>query len=243
MPGAGALGVETDVLALSAVAATIGILHTLTGPDHYVPFIAMSRIGRWSYRKTMVISAACGAGHVLGSVVLGAIGIGAGLAVAGLETFEGVRGDVAAWVLFGFGIAYAAWGVRRAVRGRPHAHRHRHVDGTVHSHEHDHCGEHSHVHGEAGTSMTPWVLFTIFVFGPCEPLIPVLMYPAAKASVSGILLVTAVFGAATIGTILALVSAGYFGLARLRLGALARFSHLAAGLALAACGSAMLLGL
>ncbi|HOD34406.1 MAG TPA: hypothetical protein PLR20_01590 [Syntrophales bacterium] len=27
---------------------------------------------------------------------------------------------------------------------------------------------------------TPWVLFTIFVLGPSEPLIPVLMFPAAR---------------------------------------------------------------
>jgi len=25
-----------------------------------------------------------------------------------------------------------------------------------------------------------WALFLIFVFGPCEPLIPLIMYPAAK---------------------------------------------------------------
>ena len=37
------------------------------------------------------------------------------------------------------------------------------------------------------------ILFTIFVFGPCEPLIPILMYPAAKSSVAGMLLVAGVF--------------------------------------------------
>ena len=34
-----------------------------------------------------------------------------------------------------------------------------------------HHGEHMHPH-LVGASLTPWALFVIFVFGPCEPLIP-----------------------------------------------------------------------
>ena len=33
-------------------AASIGFVHTLLGPDHYLPFVAMSRAGGWSARKT-----------------------------------------------------------------------------------------------------------------------------------------------------------------------------------------------
>ncbi|GAI12193.1 unnamed protein product, partial [marine sediment metagenome] len=56
-----------------------------------------------------------------------------------------------------------------------------HVDGEKHDHIHAHKVEHSHVHDEKkGTSLTPWILFIIFVFGPCEPLIPLVMYPAKK---------------------------------------------------------------
>ena len=70
-----------------------------------------------------------------------------------------------------------------------------HANGTMHSHGHAHSGEHVHVHEETGDlgdgvrdggSMTPWVLFTIFLFGPCEPLIPLLMYPAAKGNMWGV---------------------------------------------------------
>jgi nickel/cobalt exporter len=233
---------DHELVALVALAATIGTIHTITGPDHYVPFIAMSKVGRWSYAKTMVVSFLCGIGHVLSSVVLGVLGIAAGLAFAGLEGFEGLRGNVAAWLLFGFGLAYTAWGVWRAIKGRRHAHVHTHADGTVHVHEHDHHAEHAHIHAGAERSMTPWILFTIFVFGPCEPLIPILMYPAAKLSLAGVGLVTAAFAVCTIGTILVLVSVAYFGLARIRLDPLARFSHALAGVAILVCGSMMLLG-
>ena len=42
---------------------------------------------------------------------------------------------------------------------------------------------------------TPWVLFLIFVFGPCEPLIPLVMYPAAKHNIQGAIIVAILFSA------------------------------------------------
>jgi len=60
--------------------------------------------------------------------------------------------------------------------------------------------------GQSGSSITPWALFTIFVFGPCEPLIPILMYPAAtKSGFFGVLMVVLVFGSVTVATMLAAV--------------------------------------
>ena len=244
---------DTTLGVLLITAATIGVVHTITGPDHYVPFIAMSRVGRWSLTKTMAITLACGVGHVLSSVVLGGLGIGLGWAVGGLEIFEGIRGGLAGWLLLGFGLAYTAWGIRRAIRHRPHAHVHAHVNGRVHVHKHDHTGNHTHVHTlqyarpasdeERAGSMTPWILFTIFVFGPCEPLIPILMYPAAELNVGGIVLVALVFGLFTIATMTAIVVPAYVGLTQLRVTGLARYSHAIAGLAITACGVAIKLGL
>lgn len=231
--------------ALLLLAAFVGSVHTLAGPDHYVPFIAMSRAGRWSLGKTVAITVACGIGHVAGSIVLGLLGIALGWAVGGLEWFEGIRGSVAGWLLLGFGLAYTAWGVHRAIRNRPHTHWHAHSDGIVHTHEHGHQAEHAHAHVDPSNprSMTPWVLFTIFVFGPCEPLIPILMYPAAMKSVSGLLLVTAVFTTTTILTMTVIVSLAHLGLARLRSAVLERYSHALAGGAIALCGAAIQFGL
>ncbi len=229
---------------LSATAALLGLVHTLTGPDHYLPFIAMSRAQCWSLSKTMVITLVCGVGHVVGSVILGSVGIAAGLAIGGLQDVESGRGSVAGWLLLGFGVAYTAWGIRRAIRQRPHTHLHVHGDGTMHVHRHTHVSEHAHVHAEqAGAgSITPWVLFTIFVFGPCEPLIPLLMYPAAELSLGGVMVVTLVFATVTLTTMATVVAVGYLGLVRLSLPWLARYSHASAGVALAACGGAIQFG-
>ena len=77
----------------------------------------------------------------------------------------------------------------------PAIHGHAHLDGHAHEHEHVHTHAHTHVHAaEAAGNMTPWVLFTIFVFGPCEPLIPLVMYPAAKGDSAGVALVAGAFG-------------------------------------------------
>ncbi|MBC8872926.1 MAG: sulfite exporter TauE/SafE family protein [Planctomycetes bacterium] len=230
--------------ALIGTAAAIGFIHTLTGPDHFVPFIAMARVGQWSLRRTMAITFACGLGHVLSSIVLGALGIGLGWMVGSVVPVEEYRGNVAGWLLLGFGLAYMTWGLVRAIRNRPHGHSHGHTDGAVHVHEHTHHGNHVHVHEEerAG-SMTPWVLFAIFVFGPCEPLIPILMYPAAKLSLFGVGMVTIVFAVATLATMLTIVVAAYLGLAKFSFPRLQRFSHAIAGGTIALCGAAIQLGL
>lgn len=233
--------------ALLTTAAVIGLVHTLAGPDHYVPFIAMARARDWSAARTAIITALCGVGHVAGSILLGAIGIGLGLALGWMESVESVRGSIAGWLLLGFGLAYTAWGVWRALRNRRHSHWHGHANGTVHDHEHGHHGGHAHAHGsESGRkrrSVTPWVLFVIFIFGPCEALIPVLMVPAAEGAWWGVALVAGVFGVCTVATMTAAVLVGYHGLARLSVGPLERYSHALAGLALAACGLAVQLGL
>jgi len=224
---------------LAGTAATIAFVHTLMGPDHYLPFVAMAKARGWSLARTLRITLWCGLGHLLGSVALGLAGIALGTQVAKLEWVEAVRGETAAWLLIGFGLAYMAWGLRRALRNRPHAHWHAHGE-ELHHHEHDHHGAHAHVHDSAdGTSLTPWVIFVIFVLGPCEPLIPLLMYPAATHSLAGVLWVTAVFGVVTVLTMLLAVTVSTLGLRGVRLGPLRRFDHALAGFAIFACGMAM----
>lgn len=235
-----------SVLALTA--ASVAFFHTLLGPDHYLPFVFMGRAGSWSRSKTIVVTLLCGVGHLIGSVVLGAIGIAGGVAVSRIEGVEAVRGDVAAWGLIAFGLVYGAWGLRRALRRRAHSHVHTHGDGTVHDHDHDHLAEHAHAHAAtnqgATRRLTPWVLFTVFVLGPCEPLIPLLMYPAAVESVTGVVLVTAVFGTVTLLTMVGAVIALQAGMHRLSLGPVERYAHALAGASVALCGVAIqLLGL
>jgi sulfite exporter TauE/SafE len=230
---------NAEIAVLSVTAAAIGFFHTLVGPDHYLPFIVMSRSGKWSQKKTAAVTLLCGLGHVFSSVVLGLIGISIGVAVTSLEAVEGVRGSVAAWLLIGFGFAYFVWGVHRAIKGKMHSHSHAHGGHGDHEHDHAHSGDHTHVHEDAKRNVTPWILFTIFVFGPCEPLIPILMYPAAKASTSGMILVTAIFSVVTIVTMFAIVMLGTWGMSFAKMGKLERYSHALAGLAICLAGLAI----
>ena len=313
-----------DHAALLGTAAVIGFLHTLLGPDHYLPFVAMARIGRWSTRKTLAVTVLCGLAHVASSVLLGAVGIAGGVVLLRLEDLESHRAELAGWLLLGFGMAYLVWGLLHAFRRLPHAHLHAHVDGTVHQHEHAHQGEHLHAHahglapdreaargwergvkrvpdrgserlsdagaelraefgaelgaepsaqrisepasalvsatasnasnaagapnaagtsGENGGGLTPWVLFTIFLFGPCEPLIPMLMYPASQANAGLVVLVASVFALVTVGTMTVAVLSMLHGISRVSLGPWQRFGHALAGLAVTGCGLAVKFGL
>ncbi|MHC4759108.1 MAG: sulfite exporter TauE/SafE family protein, partial [Planctomycetota bacterium] len=135
---------EISVLVIAA--ASIGFFHTLLGPDHYLPFIMMSWARKWSNLKTCIITIFCGIGHVASSVALGFLGISLGIIVQELEFIEAFRGNIAAWLLIGFGLAYLIWGIKRAYKGKAHTHTHTHIDGEVHDHHHDHHVEHSHVH-------------------------------------------------------------------------------------------------
>jgi ABC-type nickel/cobalt efflux system permease component RcnA len=222
---------NNEILVLAGTAATLGFFHTLIGPDHYVPFIAMSRARQWALPKTLLISFLAGLGHILSSVILGFAGLALGIAVAKLEGAEAARGGFAAWLLIGFGFAYFVWGLHRAVKNKPHTHGHIHAGGEAHVHEHGHVSEHAHVHdgGRNKANITPWILFTIFVFGPCEPLIPLVMYPAAKHDFGGVLIVTAAFGLATILTMLTIIAVSSYGLSFVRFGRFERYAHAMAG--------------
>jgi nickel/cobalt exporter len=229
-----------ELAVLLGTAVSLGFIHTLMGPDHYLPFVAMARIGRWSPAKTIAITALSGLGHILSSVALGLVGVMFGVAITRLQAIESARGELAAWLLIAFGFTYFVYGLHRAIRGKPHEHVHIHEESDPHEHEHDHTGEHTHVHSRASVEkMTPWILFTIFVFGPCEVLIPLIMYTAAKHGMSSVVVVSGFFGISTICTMLAVVMTSYFGLSRVRLGGLERYSYALAGLVVLLCGGAI----
>jgi nickel/cobalt transporter (NicO) family protein len=229
-----------ELTILLITAASIGFFHTLLGPDHYLPFIVMSKARGWSLSRTTWITFLCGIGHIGSSVVLGIIGVALGIAVTKLEIVESFRGNLAAWALIAFGLVYFVYGVRKSIRNRPHHHAHAHIEGDVHGHEHVHTETHVHVHTSKGSvNLTPWILFTIFLFGPCEPLIPILMYPAAKNSLSGLVLVTAVFGGVTILTMMGIVLISTFGIRFAPVARLERYSHALAGATILLCGIAM----
>jgi sulfite exporter TauE/SafE len=232
-----------NVLLLSAL--WIGLIHTLIGPDHYLPFIVLGRAEGWSVRKAVGWTLVCGLGHVLSSVVLGAVGVALGWAVTSMEALEGLRGVIASWALVGFGLLYFLWGLWRGRRG--HGHVHTHGDGSVHAHAHVHhdtsdtgAGHMASSHDEPrhlrAHRRSVWTLFIIFLLGPCEPLIPLLLVPAAQHSAWGVAAVAGVFGAVTLVTMVTVVVLGLAGLRTIRLSGLERYVHAAAGATLLVSG-------
>ena len=239
------------LLLLAATAAGVGFLHTLVGPDHYLPFVVLRRARGWSWRRTAAITTLCGGAHVLSSVALAAVGAALGVAVTRLLAIETARGELAAWALVAVGAVYAAWGLRRALRGDRHVHLHPHPvahahahDGAAHTHHgHPHPPRHEQPPAEGGPggkpSLTPWMLFLVFVLGPCEPLIPLMLASGAAGSVAAATVVAISYGVATLVAMLAAVWVGSAGVSRLPLGRLEPYTHALAGGAICVSGLGM----
>lgn len=220
---------NNSIALLSATAISIGFVHTVFGPDHYLPFIVLSEAKKWNLRKTIIITLLCGMGHVLSSVILGLIGVGVGIELKKLVAVESFRGNIAAWLVIAFGLVYMAISIRNLVKNRKHTHTHFHLNGEAHVHEHNHHNEHTHIHEKEVINTTPWILFVIFIFGPCEPLIPLVMYPAAQNNISGAVIVSLLFSAVTIGTMMSIVLIFKLGLSKINLKPLERYVNLIAG--------------
>lgn len=230
---------DATVSLLLGTAAAVAAFHTLIGVDHSIPFIVLGRARGWSLRRTLGVTGVCGLAHVASSVLIGSLGVLLGVALERLAWLESTRAHVAAGLMIGFGLAYAAWASWQRLRGRRHTHLHEHADGTIHSHPHSHHGVHLHPHG-IGRGVTPWALFVIFAFGPCEALIPLMVVPAVAGSWLLLAAVIGVFGVFTVGAMLAVVTIGYLGLSHMRLGAFEQRIDVLAGLTIAASGAAVL---
>ncbi len=243
---------QFELLILLTTAASLGLIHTILGPDHYIPFIMMGKAGKWSMKKTCMVTALCGIGHVGGSLLLGVIGIGIGIGLHSIDLIDTVRGSVAAWLFIAFGLTYFLWGLKNAMRNKSHTHTHSHPGGITHDHLHKHSGNHMHVHESEHVSQADeenhtiknkqkrkigiWALFVIFILGPCEPLIPLLMYPAAKLSTGGVIAVSATFMVFTVATMLVMVAFGFAGAKSVRLKFAEKYMHALAGFTILLCG-------
>lgn len=212
---------ETNFSLLAITAISIGVFHTLAGPDHYIPFVAMSKTRSWSLPKTVNIVILCGLGHVLSSVFIGFIGIGAGAMLSRIEFIEGIRGNIAAWLLLLFGLGYLVWASYRMFIKKGHHHHH-------------------DIENSEKRKMTFWILFTIFIFGPCEPLIPLLMYPAAESNYLAVIGIAGIFTIATVGTMVLSVVLLLKGISLVKMNLLEKYQHFLAGSAITICGAGIL---
>jgi hypothetical protein len=228
----------TDINILLFGAAGAGFLHALA-PDHYLPFIVLSKARKWSIGRTLFTTFYCGLGHVASSIIIASIGVALGygvshIEVAGLEEWSGgvdaVRGKYSKWLFLAFGFVYLVWGIYSAIKNKPHTHFHSHGDGEAHVHADGHTPHTDHTR-QSTQRLTRWVLFIIFVLGPCEALLPFVIIPASQYGFdfTGIMLVALLFSTITILTMCATVTIGYYGFKILPTAKIERFMHAIAG--------------
>jgi hypothetical protein len=221
-------------LILSAI--TISCLHTATGPDHYLPFIVLSRSKKWNLPKTIAWTIVCGLGHILSSVVLGLIGVLVGWQLSRLSMFQDIRGNVSGWCLLLFGLVYLVWGLRKAYLNKPHKHFEVYNNEDIYVYEHKH-GE--VVAPQNRIRITPWILFAIFVMGPSEPLVPLLFYSGVRRSSLEIIVLISVFAVFTVLTMLVMVLIGCYGYSFFKTEKLERYVHAIGGAVVTMCGTGM----
>ena len=238
---------------LLGTAASLAIVHTLIGIDHSLPLAALGRARGWALGRTLLVTGVCGAGHVASSIVIGAAGVGLGVATDSLLRIESVRGELAAALLLAFGLSYTAWALWPRRRGRegggtPTGRRARAGDEREAGADPARPPEDrpdADGGGRAGDirGLTAWALFVVFVLGPCEPLIPLMVVPGLAGDWLAVAAVAGVFGLLTIGVMLAAVAAAWHGIGWIgqssRHGG-GQLAHAAAGLVVTASGAAVL---
>ena len=156
-----------------------------------------------------IITMIAGIGHVASSLLLGVLGLWAGWTVHRLEGAEAWRGSVAIWLLIGFGVAYALWGLKHAQHHHPHVS----VQEVA----------------KAYATRRAWIFFAILVFGPCEPLIP-LMFLAYQYGLATVILVSLVFSVVTVGMIVGQSCLSYAGVRLVNAPWMERYAHAMGGL-------------
>ncbi len=203
---------------LLASAVSVAFFHALA-PDHWLPFVALARGSKWRMPQLAFITTLAGIGHVASSLLIGALGLWAGWAVHRLEGVEAWRGSVVVWLLIGFGAAYALWGLKHAQHPHPHVS----VKEAV----------------KAYATRRAWLLIAILVFGPCEPLIP-LMFLAYKEGLMAIVTVATIFSLVTIAMVVGQSCLAYAGVRLFRPAWMERYAHTLAGVAIVLTGVAVL---
>ena len=214
---------ETIVIAVSA--ASIGFVHTILGPDHYLPLVAMAKTNGWSGPKTASYVAFCGISHVLGTVLVGLLVFLLGFAFFNIETVQSIRGNFAGWFLLLLGAIYFIWGIKWASRAKRMAQDSSSVVVPRNS---------------SFSRCTPFALFLFFILGPCEPLIPLMTYGGGDIGLLSTVLVISAFCGTTILTMLFCVMFFYYGISRFSLFMkFENYMHAATGLIIFLCGSAI----
>jgi len=205
-----------SLFALLLTAASLAFVHTIVCADHYIPFIALGKSNGWTVKKTLTITALCGMGRVISSALLGLAGIALSLGASNLMGIADIRGEFTVWLMIAFGLVYMVYGIRKAIKDTPCS-----------------CGH---------SKKTVCGLLVIYALIPCEPMIPVMMFPAfAQSGVLGLAAVTLTYATVTIAAMMSMTFIGIKGLQMVKLKKLERYAHALAGFAVFACGVAVMM--
>ncbi|MFL9831123.1 hypothetical protein ABS764_09710 [Flavobacterium sp. ST-87] len=226
---------DFNILCLTVI--SISALHTFSGPDHYLPFIVLSRSKKWSLKKTILWTSLCGLAHVLSSVLLGVVGIVLGWTLAKTFNIESIRGGFASWMLFLFGLVYVLYALYNMNKNKIHKHFDTSEEGEIYVFEHQHGQT---VAPNQRFKVTPWVMFFIFASGPSEPMIPLIIYPAIDYSLTEVGILIVVYTLATILTMLSMVLIGFFGANSINYKGFEKFIELISGSIILVCGIGMI---
>jgi len=244
------------VLLLLVAVVAVGVLHT-TVPDHWVPITVLARQNGWSRAETARAAAQAGVGHVVSTLLIGAVIWLLGVATA--QRFGGIVDTVSSLALMGFGGWFVVAGLLelRREHGTHHDGHHHHSHGHArdedarHSHLHRHENRPAHVHVHAHAFATAHAIAPAIEFDPplhehahratgrgalllilgSSPMIEGVpaFFAAARFGAGVIVLMALLFAASTIATYVVLCTLSARGLERVRLGPLERYGEVLSG--------------
>jgi putative Mn2+ efflux pump MntP len=247
---------------LAGAGLVLAFLHASI-PTHWLPFVVTARAQAWTRRRTLIITAVAGAGHIALTTLLGVLVIAFGIEV------DRWTGTVFPWIAGGILIAFGLYYLVNQFRGQGHGHahghhhhipigRHAHSLSAAHTHDggrvvHAHAAAaaaHRHGHdpatcdevGVARVSDAAAItsLFVLLTFSPCEAFIPVYI-SAVRFGWTGFALSTAVLA---IGAITGMVTFTWLtmsGLKRLNLHWLEHYEGAILGTVLCTLGIAFII--
>lgn len=181
------------IFTLVSTGFSVAFLHAAI-PTHWLPFVMVGRARNWTRRQILFAVALAGGGHVLATTLLGI-----GLARFGFELNE--RFDHAFhWGVAAILIALGLWLTFR----KPHGH------------ECAHCQGHPEkIEPAKSDKAVLWGLFLALTLSPCELFLPVYL-TASPYGWPGILLLSAVLAAATLGGMMTLTWLTLAGVQKIR---------------------------
>ena len=211
------------------------VIHALI-PDHWLPFVLLARVERWSEKRVVLLTGLAGSLHVVVTMLFGGLTIVAGSGrVEGLAERTGRSlGFLGGLILVVFGVSYGLW--RHYREATAHARRGDLPDGSA---------KHLHAHGHLlerwfRGAVTARTLVVVIGISPCALLVPVLFASAVEGS-AALLAAALGFALCTIGTMTGVTLFAVRGIRRIDLPFFTRYGDLISGALVAGVGLLMML--